>query len=362
MSLFYEYLKKNSISQKDLFDFTEQVFIQELQKDEEFSANAGNKYFSYRAINRPGGANGNFRVRSWRKKSITITINIHQFYREKGCSPQMKYVLLYAVIVHELEHGHLYRLIRGKGKPNYPELIAAWDQIWCSREGKNDIWNRILMHGGKIQKRYDSSPAEIYCNYVGIKRAYEILKDDLANDIREEVKEIIEGLSLMVATQEIRFYGESTAVQLFPTTIKQMQMLYYGKRNYSDKFPIVEWMFADDGSLYSAEEMMNRMQETNENLYMQVLIRMFIYLHFDWKPCFEKNQKLKGLMSELSDSYCKSAIRFLLNQDKTEIFLPHEIVQENTETLTRNICILKEQMKRYGMESVVGGVFPLYHY
>ena len=355
-----KYLTRDCVSKRDLREFCVEAFETELRENDRYCRN---KKVELRIVNLPVRENGNLRLRFFRKrKRATLTINIRHILREKECSVQMKYVFLYSIIVHELEHLHLFRLLENAEIPNYAELIAAWDQFWHHWGTKNDIWNRLFSPKRKTQRQYDSSPAELYCNYVGMKRAYEIFKKDLSEDNLRKIEKMLESLSLIASNQEIKFYRATTPSDLFPTTIKHMQMLLRGKRKYADKLPIVRRIITENGSVISIEEIMKRMEEPGKELYENILVRLFVYVEGNWGELFERDPNMKRVLNELSDEYCKSAIQFLMNQETVRIFLSNEIVQENAGALVRNIRILKQQMKKHGMESKVGGVFPLYRH
>lgn len=99
----------------------------------------------------------------------------------------MKFVFLYATIVHELEHLHLTRLLESKGV-NYREAVAALNQYCYRFWMSNGIYDLLTPRRRKTKKRYDSSPAEIQCNLVGMRRAYEMLSEDYLRIVRRKLK------------------------------------------------------------------------------------------------------------------------------------------------------------------------------
>ncbi len=353
-----DFIWQSKGSKKDLRDFCMKAFEEEWHGNTRYCSE---RDLHFRIINRPFKENGNLTIWIFRRRErVRISVNLHRFLRDKNCSVQMKYVFLYSTIVHELEHLHLFRLLKCQTGLTYPEVIAAWDQF-CWRFGaSNEVHNLLVPQKRKMKKRYDSSPAEIHCNLTGMRRAYEILHKDLSEACRAKTEKMIEGLSLMSSNQEIRFYRENRQSSLFPATLRYMSILCQKRKIEADRLPVVRLLFDESGRMISLEEIIRRMEASNKELYEEVLLRLFIYLDRNWKDTFEFNPAIKQVINRLADDYCKSAMNFLSNQEIVQIFLSSEIVERNAVELVHNVQILKKQMKAHGMISTAGGVFPLY--
>ena len=353
---FSDFIRQSNGSKKELRYFCERVFEEELHHNPRY-CKEGNVH--YRIVNMPFRENGNLNMFFFGKKEyVRICINLHCFLPKCVCSVQMKFVFLYATIVHELEHLRLTRLLKCETINNYREAIAALDQycyrFWIS----NGIYDLLTPGRHKTKKRYDSSPAEIHCNLAGMRRAYEMLAEGLSQDCKAKVEKILDGLMLMSKNQEIRFYREDLESPLFLTTVGYVRLLSQRKR-MAEHFPVLSLMFDKTEGGIPVDEIIRRAKRTDEDFDKGMLLRCFIYFEANWRKIFEQDAEVKKLVNKMADDYCKSAMRFLSNEEIVKIYLSEEIVDRNSAELVRNVQILKHQMKEYGMQSTAGGVFPL---
>ena len=352
-----DFIRRSDGSKTALRNFCERAFEEELHHNTRY---CNEKNINYRIVNMPFIENGSLNILFfWKKERIKICINLHRFLLDGECSVQMKFVFLYATIVHELEHLHLTRLLESKEGVNYREAVAALDQYCYRFWMSNGIYDLLTPRRRKTKKRYDSSPAEIQCNLVGMRRAYEMLSEGLSQDCKAKVEKMLDGLTLMSENQEIRFYREDLESSLFLTTIGYVRLLSRRKRT-AEHFPVLEVLSDKTGGLISLDEIIRRANgAVDKEFYEEILLKCFIYFEANWGKIFERNTEVKKLVNKKADDYCRSAMCFLANEETVKIFLSEEIVDRNSAELVRNIQILKQQMKECGMQSTVGGVFSI---
>ena len=293
---------------------------------------------------------------------FTVLINLYHFLRAKDCSDRMKYVYLYATIVHELEHIRLSKYIEKATLSDYFDVLAAWDQFSKCRGIGRDVFSYFLIPKTNriADKRGLVSPAEIYCNIKGFSRASYVLDSCLSMHEKTLLVRMTSSLEFIAKNLEISYDGAGRAVGLFVRTINQMRIFLRYNKHRAGYFPLLNYLINENGMLISADAMMNTKRLPERYFYDAVLIRMFIFWDCDWNDIFAKTEGLHERIAILANEYCQRSIGYLSNKELAKVFLSEEIVQDNAAMLVKNIHTIKSKMKQYNMPNTVGGVIPLY--
>ncbi len=350
--------------EKDLRTFCKQVFYKEKERifhhhDEVIKLKIRKSFLA---------GNGRAHIVSFFGKDYyAVIINLLPILRLQNSTLQMKKFYIYNTIVHELTHIKMQVKLRKSSIIPYAEFLAAWNQ-WFQFESLSiplspnlipDISKKELNE--RKRRRWSSPAAEVFCVTEGMERAYKAIGESLSETERSLAEKYLTSLRFIKDKLEITYGRDGYPRDLFVFSIKQMQKYIRAKKGDMDRIPVLRELFHEDGTMLTVEELVKGIDDGDApELFQSILLHVFIHIDCAWNKKIEYSERLRELLSVLSNEYCDKCVKYLEGMKLGEVFVPKYMLQDNAAMLIKNATRLNKKMELYGLERTSGSVIALY--
>lgn len=321
---------------------------------------------SFKVLLIPHKCNALVRIRISHSKSIkkaTIIVNLLPFICNRFSSDILCYFFVYVSIMHEVEHIRLLTELRENEQCDYHRFFAGLEQMFARNiriRFRNISTYRIKELLSTQKKRYETSTAELICDYESISLARKQFYSHLSENELRQIDDILKSLSLLIHSIEIGYLDDGKPCNQFLLVLSSLQRRIRKDNGILAMIPQLSKLFKEDGTLKPIEEIVKKSYNSGICFYDDFLIRLFIILDYDWHDIFRSQGQIKEYMQRISNYYCAKCCSFLSQLDLSEIYLKKEIVSDNAAMLIKNMTRLNSLMKQYGLKNTSGMVLPLY--